>query len=167
MPKYSAKARKLRGQGKLTGPSFIQLPHHVKRSIEYHGLSLAARALLIELIDRYNGSNNGMIVLGRREAMYELKCGADTISNATRELDDACLARPLTPGAWRGRQASEWRLMWRRCDKTGDLPRSNWQERVPYVQLLLPMPVKEPLSNAERAKRYRARQLDRHEDAVG
>ena len=24
-------------------------------------------------------------------------------------------------------------LMWRRCDKTGELPRTSWQERTPYV----------------------------------
>ena len=123
MPKFSAKARRIKGLGKRSGPNFIQLFHYVKRSVEYHGLGLIARALLIELIDRYNGSNNGTIVLGRREAMYELKCGADAVSSATRELDDACLARPLLVGAWRGRQATEWRLMWCRCDKTGDLPR--------------------------------------------
>ena len=155
MPKYSAKQRKMRGGGKTGGPAFIQLFHYVKRSVEYHRLSPVARALLIELIDRYNGSNNGNIVLGRREAMYEIGCGADAVSNATRELDDAGLARPLTPGAWRGRHATEWRLMWRRCDKTGDLPRTQWQERVPFVQLLLPKPKKKALTNAERQKRFR------------
>jgi hypothetical protein len=157
MPKYSAKARKLRGGGKGGGPGFIQLFHYVKRSREYHGLSLAARALLTEIHDRYNGWNNGMIVLGRREICYELHCGAATASRAMRELDDAGLARPLTPGRWQGRHATEWRLMWRRCDKTGDLPRKNWIERTPFHQLLLPAPEKKTLSPAERAKRYRDR----------
>ena len=150
-----AKARDHRG--KHSGPSFIQVPHHVKRSTSYHGLSPIARALLTEIIDRYNGSNNGFIVLSRREAMYELGCSAGSISNATREIDDAGLARPTKIGAWRGREATEWRLMWRRCDKTGDLPRSNWQDRTPYVQLLLPKPAKVVLTDAERARRYRQR----------
>lgn len=123
MPKYSAKQRKMRGQGRKS-PPFMQLFHYVKRSTSYHGLSLPARALLTEIHDRYNGSNNGMIALGRREIEYELHCGAATACRAMSELDDSGLARPLTPGAWRCRYASEWRLMWLRCDKTGDLPRT-------------------------------------------
>jgi hypothetical protein len=45
----------------------------VKRSAAYHGLGSYARSLLFELIDRYNGCNNGMIGLGVREAAYELQ----------------------------------------------------------------------------------------------
>src|SRR5262245_53480949 len=121
MPKYSAKQRKLRGLGGNNGPPFIQLFHYLKRSTSYHGLSPVARALLTEIQDRYNGSNNGMIALGVREAEYELGCGHATVCRAMRELDDAGLARPTQVGAWRGRQATEWRLMWKRCDKTGDV----------------------------------------------
>jgi hypothetical protein len=164
MPKYSAKQRKMRGRGKISGPHFIQLFHYVKRSTSYHGLGAIARALLIELIDRYNGCNNGMIVLGVREAAYEIGCSQMSISRAGRELDDAGLARPTKLGAWRGREATEWRLMWRRCDKTGDLPRSVWVERKPYVQLLLPAPAKVPLTDAERSRRYRHRKTERHEN---
>ena len=69
-----------------------------------------------------------------------------------RELDDAGLARPVADRSVARHGRTEWRLMWRRCDKTGDLPRNNWQERPPYVQLLLPKPAKEPLSDAERAE---------------
>jgi hypothetical protein len=147
----------MRGLGKHNGPSFIQLPHHVKRSTSYHSLGRLARALLVELIDRYNGCNNGMISLSVREAAYELGCNKGNASRAGRELDDAGLARPTKVGAWRGREATEWRLMWRRCDKTGEPPRQNWVERRPFVQLLLPKPKKEPLSNAQRQERYRKR----------
>jgi hypothetical protein len=136
----------------------------VKRSTSYHRLSLAARALLTEIHDRYNGSNNGMIVLGVREAAYELGCNQGTISRAARELDDADLARPTQVGAWRGRYATEWRITCKRCDKTGDLPRNYWQERKPYPQLLLPKPKrKPPLTNAERCKRYRQRKATREQ----
>jgi hypothetical protein len=154
----------LRGRGKIGGPHFIQLFHYVKRSTSYHGLGNIARAMLTELIDRYNGCNNGMIVFGVREAAYEIGCSQMSISRAGRELDDAGLARPTKLGAWRGREATEWRLMWRRCDKTGDLPRSTWVERKPYVQLLLPAPAKVPLTDAERSRRYRHRKTERHEN---
>jgi hypothetical protein len=75
-----------------------------------------------------------MIGLGVREAVYELGCCKGTVSNAMRELDDAGLARPTKVGAWRGKRATEWRLMWLRCDKTGDLPVSVWEQRKPFSE---------------------------------
>ena len=49
MPKYSAPRQEGCGSGAHSGPNFIQLFHYVKRSTSYHGLSLAARALLTEI----------------------------------------------------------------------------------------------------------------------
>ena len=88
MPKFDPLARKrlgLNGRHKRRvhgkhGPDFIQLFHFVKRSREEQGQGLSARALLIELIDRYNGCNNGLIALGIRETSYELGCGKSTLS---------------------------------------------------------------------------------------
>ena len=134
MTRYSAKQRRMRGIGGRSKRKFLQLYTNVKRSTAYHGLSPYARSLLFELIDRYNGCNNGMIGLGVREAVYELGCCKGTISNAMRELDDVGLARPTKIGAWRGKRATEWRLMWLRCDKTGDLPVSAWNQRKPFSE---------------------------------
>jgi hypothetical protein len=134
MTRYSAKQRRMRGISGRSKRKFLQLYTNVKRSTAYHGLSSYARSLLFELIDRYNGCNNGMIGLGVREAAYELGCCTGTASNAMRELDDAGLARPTKVGAWRGKRATEWRLMWLRCDKTGDLPVSAWEQRKPFSE---------------------------------
>ena len=98
----------------------------VKRSQAWHDLSLAARCALIELIDRYNGINNGMIGLGVRELAKALRCSQGTACNALRELDDLGLARSTTGGMWRGKRATEWRLTFHRCDKTGALPIKSW-----------------------------------------
>jgi hypothetical protein len=126
----------MRGIGGRSKRHFLQLYTNVKRSAAYHSLSSYARSLLFELIDRYNGCNNGMIGLGVREAAYELGCCNGTVSNAMRELDDAGLARPTKIGAWRGKRATEWRLMWLRCDKTGDLPVSAWDQRKPFSEFI-------------------------------
>jgi hypothetical protein len=134
MTRYSAKQRRMRGINGRSKRQFLQLFTNVKRSTAYYGLSPYARSLLFELIDRYNGCNNGMIGLGVREAAYELGCCNGTVSNAMRELDDAGLARPTKVGAWRGKRATEWRLMWLRCDKTGDLPVSAWDQRRPFSE---------------------------------
>ena len=97
------KANKVRG----SKAPFIKLPRHIKRSKAYHGLSVYARAALIELIDRYMGANNGMISLAVRELAEELNCGLATALAALRELDDAKLAHPTKIGAWRGKRASD------------------------------------------------------------
>jgi hypothetical protein len=119
-----------RGGG--SGRRFIQLFTNVKRSEAYHGLSWLARAALLELIDRHTGINNGMIRLGVRELAYELKCSKDTAARALTELDDSGLARHTRVGAWRGKTTTEWRLMFKRCDKTNDLPVTNWKQRPSY-----------------------------------
>jgi hypothetical protein len=84
---------------------------------------------LIELIDRYNGGNNGMIGLSVRTLADELKCSQATATRALRELDDSRLVTATTVGFWRGRRATEWRLAFCRCDKTADLPNKSWPVR--------------------------------------
>ena len=101
---------------------FVTIYRNVKRSAAYDGLSVYGRAALTELLDRYTGCNNGMIGLGVRELAYELRCSQNAAGRALRELDDAKLAHPVTVGVWRGRRATEWRLTFHRCDKTGELP---------------------------------------------
>ena len=119
---------------KRSGRRFIQLFSNVKRSTAYHDLSCNARGALIELIDRYNGCNNGAITLGVRELAYELGCSISTAHAALRELDDAGLVQPMKVGSWRGKRASQYRLTFLRCDVTGELPCTHWEQRPPYSE---------------------------------
>jgi hypothetical protein len=107
----------------------LQLWTNVKRSEAYHGLSVYGRCFLFELLDRYTGCNNGMIALGVRDAADALNCGQATAYRAMREVDDSRLASPMTLGVWRGKKATEWRLAFYRCNKTGELPVLNWPAR--------------------------------------
>ena len=122
------------------GRRFIRLWMNVKCSQAYHDLSVYARCALFELLERYTGINNGMIGLGVRDVAALLKCGHSTAGRALRELDDSGLARPLTPGFWRGRRATEWRLTFFPCNKTGELPVLNWTGRsVPLENPKVPL----------------------------
>ena len=107
----------------------MQLYRFVKRSQAWHELSLPARCALIELLDRYNGINNGMIGLGVRTLADALKCSQTTATRALHELDDSGLVTATTVGFWRGKRATEWRLAFYRCDKSGELPNKNWPTR--------------------------------------
>jgi hypothetical protein len=70
-----------------------------------------------------------MIGLGIRELADELKCSHGTAVASLRELDDAGLAHPVTLGRYPGKKATEWRLTFKRCDATGELPILNWEAR--------------------------------------
>ena len=91
-----------------SGRRFIRLWTNVKRSTAYHGLSLGARAALIELLDAYNGANNGMIAMGVRELAERLGCSRNCAWLYLAELDDAKIAHPIKLGTWRARVATEW-----------------------------------------------------------
>ena len=122
------------GRKKRGGRRYIQLFHNVKRSRAYHSLSVYARAALFEILERYTGVNNGMIGLGCRELAEALNCSRDRAWKALIELDDSGLVRPLTGGVWRGKKATEWRLTFKRCDKTGEPPILNWEPHSQSVQ---------------------------------
>jgi hypothetical protein len=134
MGRYNDRIQALSGN-KRGKRKFLRLFTNVKRSVNYHGLSNYARCLLFELIDRYTGINNGFIGLGAREAAYELGCSHGTIINAMREIDDAGLARPTKLGSRLGKKATEWRLTFLRCDKTGELPINEWKQRPPHHEV--------------------------------
>jgi hypothetical protein len=135
-----------------SGRRFLRLWTNVKRSAAYHGVSLGARATLIELLDKYTGANNGLIPMSVSDLVDRLGCSRESALRYLAELDDAGLAHPMRLGTWRGRRATEWRLTFYRCDKTGELPRTQWDEaRFPKAET----EQRPPMSNAERQKRFR------------
>lgn len=120
MPKHNKRQRK-------KSPPFLMLPRFVKRSTEFHGLSCLARAALIEVVDRYNGQNNGFIILGVRELADALGVqSTNTAWRALKELADGGIIQQAKLGEWRGQKATEWRLTWLRCDRDFRAPRQDW-----------------------------------------
>jgi hypothetical protein len=128
MPKSADK----RGRS-LTKERFALVPVSVMRSAAYQRASLPARAILFELAALYAGTNNGHLGLSVRQAATLLHCAKDTASRAFRELSEKGLIEAAYIGNFKAKVsplASEWRLSWRRCDRSGALPSRaflNWK----------------------------------------
>jgi len=105
----------------------VRLYHWLMATPAWKDLNATARAIYIEIAQRYNGTNNGFIVYGLREASRDLKIGTST---AKRTFDDLqahgfIVAEQRGHFRWkiditgeRHRPATEWRLTEYHNDKT-------------------------------------------------
>jgi hypothetical protein len=105
-------------------PTFVQLFHHIVDSVAYRSASLKARAALVEVCRRYDGSNNGRIPISCRELAARLACHKETAWQALQELVELGLLKPIKKGwfSTEFQSATEWRLPFYRCNVTGALP---------------------------------------------
>lgn len=112
MPKKSnKKGRDVRGE------PFVHLPHFVIDSDAYRSLRALAQALLVHLVRRYNGLNNGTIALGHREAAKLCNVNKDTIKSAFDDLCEKGFIQSSRKGGFNmkdpsARRATEWTLTW-------------------------------------------------------
>ena len=72
--------------GRSTIERYVRLPHYILQSLAWGALSPVARALLVEVLLIFNGSNNGRIGLSARLSGQRLNCSKDTASRAFVEL---------------------------------------------------------------------------------
>ena len=77
-----------RRKGGRSSLPFVKLEIWVLRTAAWADLDAIARCLYLELKQRFNGRNNGMIGLGCREAATALGCSADTASRAFKALEE-------------------------------------------------------------------------------
>jgi hypothetical protein len=80
--------------------------------------------VLIEIMRRYDGTNNGRIGLGVREASELCRINKDTAAQSFRRLGERGFIECGQQGSfdYKARHAAEWRLTWLKCDRTGALP---------------------------------------------
>ena len=97
---------------KRTNPAnkFIQKKRFLFESEAFRALTCMSRCLLDEFMFRYNGSNNGHIIMSVREAGGRLNCSKDTVTKSLRELEEKGFIRCRQKGAFtcKKRHASEW-----------------------------------------------------------
>lgn len=111
-----------KGRSKRSSP-FVKLPHYVLKSDAYRSLKPGPVALLVQIVLRYNGSNNGQIALGRREACEAINISdKDTASKYFRELDEKGFIKATKQGAFNmkdpsARRATEWAITWERLNE--------------------------------------------------
>jgi hypothetical protein len=65
---------------------FIKIDRELWRSEAVEGLSPGARLLLVELLYRYTGKNNGRISMSWAEGMASLQCSRATVARKFGEL---------------------------------------------------------------------------------
>ena len=106
-----AKRKQADHRADLRGEPFIGLPAAVVYSEAYTRLSCDARAVLTEILGRFNGYNNGLIGISSRELCTRLKTSnARRIRDAVRDLFATGLIDIAVEGKWKARQARLYRL---------------------------------------------------------
>jgi hypothetical protein len=99
----------------MNSDKYIKLPHSVYDSPEFQALSVIDIAVLLLLIRKHSGHNNGNISLGVREVAKKCHCGQTTACRALRSLEKAGLITStykghLVPEIGRPDVATRWRL---------------------------------------------------------
>src|SRR4051812_40495803 len=95
---------------------FVALPHSVLDCPGYRGLTVYAKALLVDVARQYAGGNNGSLLCSRRKmAEYGWK-SVDTLTKALSELLAANLLFRTVQGQ-RPNKASWYALTWQSLDK--------------------------------------------------
>lgn len=74
-------------RGKRGAGRHVQLPEYLQASKAWASLKPGPRALYVELKRRYNGRNNGRIILSHREAAIALNVHRNTVGAWFRELE--------------------------------------------------------------------------------
>jgi hypothetical protein len=122
----------------LTKGRFALIPEIVMHSPAYTATSLAGRALLVEIAVLYMSTNNGWLGLSVRQAAVRLRCSKDTAARAFRELVAHGLIAATRLGKFTTKTAplaTEWRITWKRCDKSNSLPTNAYLAWKPDIEI--------------------------------
>lgn len=98
------------------GGSFVALPCVVLDSPNYQKLSLAARALLIEIARQYKGQNNGRLLSSFSYLSKRGWTSKDVITRAKRDLIAAGFIHETVMGH-RPNKASAYAITWQSIDR--------------------------------------------------
>lgn len=102
----------------------IRLYHFLLETEAWRALSCTERALYLELLHCYNGTNNGKIFCSVRRVEQQLHISKSTAARAFLRLEQLGFIRCEKIGSFacKNRRASEWRLTDQRSDIDGSSP---------------------------------------------
>lgn len=95
---------------------FIALPHSVVDSAAFRGLSVHARALLLDIARQFNGHNNGSLLCSRDHMVPLGWTSSDMLTKSKRELLAAKLIHEMARGGFPNR-ASWYAVTWQGLDR--------------------------------------------------
>lgn len=115
------RARLLKNGRNAGSTAFLMLDHYIFDCAAYRTMKPGPRALLDEMIRRHNGSNNGRIGLGQREAAKCLNVNKDTVPAYFATLIERGFIASARSGGFNmkdpeSRRSTEWRLTWIKTD---------------------------------------------------
>lgn len=92
------------------GGPWAGIPVCVIESAAYRDCSVHARAVLVELVSRMRGYNNGKLALSQRELVSSLRCSPRKVVRALAELVEHGFLDVSVEGKWKERMARQYRL---------------------------------------------------------
>jgi hypothetical protein len=92
------------------GGSWAGIPVCLTRSAAYRACSVHSRAILVELVSRMNGYNNGKLAVSQRELVEAIGCSPRKVVRGIAELMEHGLIDVEAQGKWKERMAREYRL---------------------------------------------------------
>jgi hypothetical protein len=118
----------------------VRLYHWFLKSEAWKSLSPNARALYVEVVTRYNGSNNGRIGFSIRDAAKALHIGRTGASAAFAELQDRgfLVIEKRSAFSLKTKLATEWRLTEFPCDVTNALSTRDFMRWTPEEKITVP-----------------------------
>lgn len=140
-------SRKKRSNGERIGRAFAGLSHNLILSRAFSELTGTAVKVLMLLMTRYNGRNNGHISFAYSDAEKSGVARTST-QRAFIELQDKGFIKQTKAGVYRG-NVSEWLLTFRSDDRNGHARTDDWKQ--------YPNNEKNELIAAKRDKYARAR----------
>lgn len=113
----------------------VRLHHWMMNTAAWQSLDAIEQSFYVQIARRYNGTNNGRIAFGCRDAEKALKVGRRTALRARAVLQDRGFIVATRTGTFslKVRHSTEWRLTEFRCDVTGAPATTDFMHWQPQV----------------------------------
>ena len=137
---FKRRGRKTDKTGRNSDHQYWNIPYSMAQSPAVRLLKGHALKILIELRARFNGYNNGKIILSYEDACRTLGMSKATVKRAFDELQEVGFIKLIKQGRWHGRMASEWCLTFENCD--GQPATHEWKHWQPPKRRAPPQKIK-------------------------